>query len=203
MTEEVRLLGIVGGSGSGKTTLAARLAGRLGEERAAVLCFDVYYRDLSHLPLAERHQVNFDHPDTLDAPLFVSHLDALLDGLPVEVPMYDYATHSRSPRGESVHPRPVVIVEGILLMAFDAIVERLDNTVFLDCPEAVRLERRLARDVAERGRTPEHVERQFSQHVAPMHERFVQPAAEQVDLLIPHHRSLDAAVDEILGAFPV
>ncbi len=171
----VFVFGICGGSGAGKTTLTNRLVDCLGATEASVLAFDAYYRDLSHLPFAERRRRNFDHPDSLDSDLFLEHLDSLRDGRDVDVPIYDFATHTITGRFERVEAAPLVLVEGILLLAFEEVAQRLDYTIFLDLPEDVRLQRRIQRDVTERGRPEDHVRRQFAATVAPMHDAFVQP----------------------------
>ena len=180
---DVTLVGIAGGSCAGKTTLAEGLVTRLGD-RVAVLQFDHYYRDHGHLPMRERALVNYDHPDSLDGPLFVAHLDVLAAGRAVEAPVYDFATHRRTSTTEQVGPSPVVAVDGILLLAFPAVRRRLDLVVYVDAPADVRLERRVARDVAERGRTEDGVRAQFAATVAPMHERWVAPFAHEADLIV-------------------
>ena len=181
---DVFVCGICGGSGAGKTTLTKRLVERLGEQGASVLAFDAYYRDLSHLLFAERRRRNFDHPDSLDSALFLKHLDALRQGIDVDVPVYDFSTHTLSGRFERVAAAPLLLVEGILLLAFEEVAERLDFSVFLDVPEEVRLQRRIQRDVAERGRPVDHVRRQFAATVAPMHDAYVQPSRHRADRIV-------------------
>ena len=177
------VVGVVGGSQAGKTTLVNGLVGSL-PDGATVLSFDEYYHDLAHLSPGERAVVNFDHPDSLDDDLLLSHLDGLLAGRPADVPVYDFATHTRTGRSRRVDPRPVVIVDGILVLAFPAIRERLHLSVFVDAPAEVRLARRLDRDVRERGRTPEGVRAQFAATVAPMHEAHVLPCRDLADLTL-------------------
>ena len=180
----VYVFGICGGSGAGKSTLTRRLTERLGRAEASVLAFDAYYRDLAHLPFAERRPRNFDHPDSLDSALFLEHLDALKRGLDVDVPVYDFSTHTLSGRFERVAAAPVLLVEGILLLAFEEAAARLDYSVFLDVPEEVRLQRRIQRDVAERGRPVDHVRRQFAATVAPMHDALVEPSRHRADRIV-------------------
>lgn len=174
---------MVGGSGAGKTTLVWGLADRLGAD-VSVLWFDEYYHDLVHLTPDERALVNYDHPDSLDVDLLVSHLDGLLAGRPAEVPVYDFTTHTRTGTTRRVDPRPVIVVDGILVLAFPVIRERLDVSVFVEAPAEVRLARRLDRDVRERGRTPESVRTQFAATVAPMHDAFVSPCRDLADLTL-------------------
>jgi len=177
------VIGVVGGSGAGKTTLVWGLADRLGAD-VSVLWFDEYYHDLVHLTPDERALVNYDHPDSLDVDLLVSHLDGLLAGRPAEVPVYDFTTHTRTGTTRRVDPRPVIVVDGILVLAFPVIRERLDVSVFVEAPAEVRLARRLNRDVRERGRTPESVRTQFAATVAPMHDAFVSPCRDLADLTL-------------------
>ena len=195
---DVLTLGICGGSGAGKTTLTKRLLERLGENEASVLAFDAYYRDLSHLLFAERRRGNFDHPDALDSDLFLQHLDALCQGIDVDVPVYDFATHTLSGRFERVAAAPLLLVEGILLLAFEEVAERMDFSVFLDVGEEVRLQRRIQRDVAERGRPPDHVRRQFAATVAPMHDAYVQPSRHRADRIVAPLDS-DSLADELVA----
>ena len=191
------MVGVVGGSQAGKTTLVNGLVGSL-RDGAVVLSFDEYYHDLAHLTPGERAVVNFDHPDSLDDDLLLSHLDGLLAGRPADVPVYDFATHTRTGRSRRVEPGPVVVVDGILVLAFPAIRGCLDVSVFVDAPPEVRLARRLDRDVQERGRTPESVRAQFAATVAPMHEAFVSPCRTFADLVLDGQGDLSANLDLIL-----
>lgn len=190
------LVGICGGSGSGKTTIARLVAAELG---ASSLAFDTYYLDRSDLPLEERAQLNYDHPSSLDADLFASHLDELAAGRSIEAPVYDFATHSRTDDTERVEAGPVVIVEGILLLAFPEISRRLTLRVFRDCPENVRFARRLRRDMVERGRTEVSVYRQFEATVKPMHDRFVEPCRDTADIVTEFDEELYLAADRIIA----
>ncbi len=191
------MIGVVGGSGAGKTTLVWGLADRLGAD-VSVLWFDEYYHDLVHLTPDERALVNYDHPDSLDVDLLVSHLDGLLAGRPAEVPVYDFTTHTRTGTTRRVDPRPVIVVDGILVLAFPVIRERLDVSVFVEAPAEVRLARRLDRDVRERGRTPESVRTQFAATVAPMHDAFVSPCRDLADLTLDGQGDLVANLGLII-----
>lgn len=189
--------GICGGSGAGKTTLTRRLVAEIGGDQVSVLAFDAYYRDLADISPEERRIRNYDHPDSLDHELFSRHLDELRLGHDIEAPEYDFVTHTLTGRSIRVEARPTVIVEGILLLAFSDVVERLDLTVFMDVPEEVRLARRIERDVAERGRDPEHVRRQFRETVAPMHDQFVQPHRDGADYIVRIGDSLDVVAADL------
>ena len=197
---DVAIIRICGGSGSGKSTLASAIAGQLGDERVAVLPFDAYYRDLAHLSMRERSEVNFDHPSSLDVELYVQHLDALRTGQAVGVPEYDFARHTRTGDHQVCEARPIVIAEGILLLAELSIRQRLDLCVFLDVPEGVRFERRLARDTVERGRDEDDVRRQFAASVAPMHDQFVQPHGLDADLVHVHPWDVSSLASQVAAA---
>ncbi len=196
-TDRAILVGVCGGSGSGKTTLAQRLVQALGPEHSVALSFDSYYRDLSHLTVAQRAEVNFDHPDSLDVDLLCGHLGALRDAHEVAVPVYDFATHTRSGDLDLIEPHRFVIVEGILLFAFAEIRNALDVLIFRHCDEPTRAARRLTRDVAERGRSPESVRSQWTSTVQPMHERYVEPFSRYADIVTDQHHDLDDVVATI------
>src|SRR5579859_2463241 len=169
-----KLIAIVGGSGAGKTRLAERLQHALGP-RTARLSQDDFYRDLGHLPPSSRVTVNFDHPRAIDWLSFEAVLRDCRAGGATAVPQYNFDTHTRLPEKRTLIPGPLVLVEGLWLLWLRQVRDLFDLKIFLDCPEPIRLERRLARDAVERGRTPESVRRQFFRQVAPMHERFVAP----------------------------
>ncbi len=196
---ETILVGVCGGSGSGKSTFTHHLADRLGGDRVGVLPLDSYYRDLGHLSFEERLEVNFDHPDSIDHELLEHHLELASSGVGIDVPVYDFSCHSRADGATRLDPRPIVLVEGILLLAFPGVRALLHRTVFLDVPAAVRLERRVSRDVAERGRVESEVRQVFAEVVQPMHERFVQPGAECADHVISFEDDPGVIVDALLA----
>lgn len=178
-------IGICGGTGSGKTTIARAIVEAVGAERVVLVEQDSYYRNLSDMPLDERHQANFDHPDSIDSDMLVNHLMRLKQGLNVEMPLYDFVTHTRSDRIEIIEPRPVVIVEGILIFAESRVLDLLDVRVFVDTPDDIRLMRRLRRDITERGRTFERTLQQYERTIRPMHFEFVEPSKRHADIIIP------------------
>jgi len=194
---DVVVCGVCGGSGSGKTTLTKRVVELLGGADVSVLAFDAYYRDLSNLEPAERARRNFDHPDSLDHELFISHLDSLRGGEDVQVPVYDFATHTRTGQFQTMPASPLLLVEGILLLAFAEIRRRLDHTVFLDARSETRLQRRIRRDVAERGRLPANVRRQFAATVAPMHDAFVYPNRCRADRIVANDEADLSVIDDL------
>ncbi len=196
------LLGICGGSGSGKSTLAEGVVSRLGPTQASLLAFDTYYRDHGHLTPKQRAEVNYDHPDSLDIDLFTTHLDKLRAGHDIDAPVYDFATHTRPGTTVRVKATNTVVVEGILLLAFDDIAERLSIRVFRDCPEHLRFTRRVERDIAQRGRTEESVTRQFQATVKPMHDLFVQPSAGKADVVIAGDGDLSDHIDTVVDLLP-
>ncbi len=179
------VLGIAGGTGSGKTTVARAIADRVGRKRVAYLEHDSYYRDLSHLSLDARRQVNFDHPDAFDTDLLVQHVEALAAGEPVLQPVYSYTESVRKTETVLVHPAPLIIVEGILVLENGALRDLMDVKIFVDTDDDIRLMRRLRRDTHERGRTMEHVLGQYEATVRPMHLTFVHPSRRHADVVIP------------------
>lgn len=179
------ILGIAGGSGSGKTTVARSLVEIIGEERIAYLEHDNYYRDLSHLSVEERSMVNFDHPDSFDTPLLIEHIKALKDAKSVNKPVYSYTDHQRTEEVIPVEPRPLIIVEGILVLENAALRSLMDIKLFVDTEDDVRLVRRLRRDIAERGRSLERVLGQYEATVRPMHLTFVLPSRRYADVIVP------------------
>jgi len=198
-----KVCGICGGSGAGKTTLTRRLLALFGTDSVSVLAFDSYYRDLTNLPMSERAVRNYDHPDSLDHQLFVEHLDMLRSGIDIEVPIYDFATHTRVAETKRVEAHPLVVVEGILLASFPAVAERMDLLVFIDVSEEIRLQRRIKRDVAERGRDPDDVRRQFAETVAPMHDLYVEPFKSSADRVVGIDEDYDIVASELRASMRV
>jgi len=194
------LVGIAGGSGSGKTTLADRLVAALPAGRAVVVPADAYYRDLAHLAPAARARHNFDEPAALDEERLCADLGRLCRGEPAARPVYDFTTHTRRVEEVRIAPSPVVIVEGILVLALPALRPLLGLKIFVDASEPVRLARRIARDVGERGRTHASVEAQFARHTRPMHALHVEPSRTYADLMVSGEGDLAQGVSRVLAA---
>lgn len=171
---ETRLIAVVGGSGSGKSWLAARLGEWLGEE-AGHLCLDNFYRDLGHLPGSDRDLVNFDDPAAIDWDALARVLACLESGAAADVPIYDFRDHVQKPETLRMDRKRIIVVEGLWLLHPEWLREKFALSVFVDCSEECRLERRIERDVRARGRTEASVRQQFMEHVQPMHARFVEP----------------------------
>ncbi|MCA1590861.1 MAG: uridine kinase [Acidobacteria bacterium] len=190
----IMIIGICGGTGSGKTTIARAILDEIGVENVVLIEQDSYYRNLSDMPLDARHQANFDHPDSIDSDMLVNHLKRLKQGQQVEMPLYDFKTHTRSDRIEIIEPRPVVIVEGILIFAEPRVLDLLDVRVFVDTPDDIRLMRRIKRDINERGRTFERTLDQYERTIRPMHFEFVEPSKRHADIIIPEGGQPDISV---------
>ena len=179
------IIGICGGTGSGKTTVANGILESVEAGEVAFLQQDSYYRNLDQMPLDFRRQVNFDHPDAIDNELLVEHVRALKAGGAVELPLYDFKTHTRLPETLRVEPKPIIIIEGILIFNDPRLLEEMDIKVFVDTPDDIRFIRRLRRDIVERGRTVDSVIEQYLATVRPMHMQFVEPSKRCADVIIP------------------
>ena len=190
------LVGIAGGSGSGKSTFCKALADELAGH-IEVISHDHYYVDRSHLAIEDANQLNFDHPDSLESTLLLDHLESLRNGHSVEVPVYDFATHSRSNATRTVSPAAVMLVEGILLFDDDALANVFDLRVFIQATEAERLRRRIRRDQTQRGRTRESVILQWESSVQAMFDRFVAPSQKKSHIIIPMDHPNPVAIETI------
>ena len=191
------ILGVAGGTGSGKTTLARAIRKQLQTD-IAYLSHDNYYKDLRHLSLEERETHNFDHPDALDTDLLFEHLKELKAGRSVDIPTYDFTTHSRTDVTERVDPQQIILVEGILIYTHPELRNEIDVKIFVDTADDVRLIRRMTRDLNERGRSPDSVIHQYMRTVRPMHLKFVEPSKQFADVIIPVGLN-QAALDLIIA----
>jgi uridine kinase len=192
------IIGVVGGSGSGKTTVVRAIQQAMDVD-AAFLDQDCYYKDLSHLSLDERRQVNFDHPDSIDGDLLVAHLEQLARGEAIEKPTYDFTAHTRAPGRVRIEPSEIVLVDGILLFADKRLRDLFDIKIYVDVADDIRFIRRLERDVVERGRQMPDVVRQYLTTVRPMHLEFVEPSKRYADVILPEGGRNRIAVDIIVA----
>ena len=192
------IIGVAGGSGSGKTTVVREIVRTLGPDHVTVIQHDSYYQDRTGVPAAERASINYDHPDALETPLLVEHVRTLLAGRPVRVPVYDFATHTRTSATVEVAPKRAVIVEGILVLADAELRALMDIKVFVDTDSDLRIIRRLERDVAERGRSMRSVVDQYLGTVRPMHLEFVEPSKRWAHVIVPEGGENTVAVDMLI-----
>ena len=199
MTARPLTIGIAGGTGSGKSTVAAKLAGGIPPGRCVVVDHDAYYGDQGHLSPAARAELNYDHPSSLDSLLLAHHLAELKAGRAVDVPIYDFRTHTRKAETRRVEPAPVIIVEGILVFVEAAVRDQLDIKIFVDTDADIRLMRRIRRDLEQRGRTFNSVRDQYYATVRPMHLEYVEPSKRWADLIVPEGGDNKIALDVILG----
>ncbi len=190
---------MAGGSGSGKTTVAHTIIERVGGDRIAFVQHDAYYRDQSDMLFEQRLLVNYDHPDALETELLIHHLHALRAYKPIDLPVYDFAQFTRSGQTTRIEPRPVVLVEGILIFVDPALRDLFDVKIYVDAPADIRFIRRLQRDLTERNRTPDSVIRQYLETVRPMHIEFVEPTKRFADLILPEGGFNMVAIDVIVA----
>jgi len=193
------VVGIAGGTGSGKTTLADLILKSMGRDKIAYLSHDAYYKDQKHLPIEARAKVNYDHPDSLETDLMVRQIQQLLDNEPVKMPVYDFAIHSRKDETVLVEPKPVILVEGILIFTEKSLRDLFDMKIFVDTDADIRFIRRLSRDVEERGRTVKSVIDQYLHTVRPMHLEFVETSKRYADIIVPEGGLNVVALDMVIA----
>jgi uridine kinase len=191
------VIGVAGGTGSGKTTVAREILKRAGMGQISLIQHDAYYKDLSDLPPAQRAMFNFDHPDALENRLLIAHLKELKAGRAIEMPVYDFRTHTRTEQVQRVEPHRVILVEGILIFADKALRQAMDVKIYVDTDADIRFIRRLERDIAERGRTMESVIHQYLATVRPMHQEFVEPSKRYADVIIPEGGFNEVAIEMV------
>ena len=192
------VIGIAGGSGSGKTTLADTLVSYFGENEVSILRHDNYYKRNDDLSYEERAKLNYDHPDAFDTELLCEHIRQLKAGRPIDMPVYDYSVHNRSEKTIRIQPNPVIILEGILILAEPRLVELMDFKIFVDTDADERILRRSIRDVNDRGRSLDSVIRQYRETVKPMHDQFVEPSKRKANIIIPEGGRNEAAMQVIV-----
>jgi len=193
------VIGIAGGTGSGKSTVAKVIIDRVGANHIALLPHDAYYKDLANLELPQRVLINFDHPDSLETSLLIDHIKLLKNLQPIELPVYDFKTHTRTNITAHIDPQPVILVEGILILAEQGLRELFDVKIFVDTDPDIRFIRRLERDIAERGRTSSSVIQQYMSTVRPMHLEFVEPSKRYADVIIPEGGLNTVAMDMVVA----
>jgi uridine kinase len=193
------IIGICGGTGSGKTTIARSIVETVGPDQVVLVEQDSYYRNFGDLPLDERHQANFDHPDSIDSEMLVNHLIRLKQGLTVEMPIYDMKTHTRTDRHELIEPKAIVVLEGILIFSEPRVLDLIDIRIFVDTPGDVRLMRRMRRDIEERGRTWQMTLDQYERTIRPMHFEFVEPSKRHAHIIIPEGSNSGITIEFLCG----
>ena len=196
--DNVLVIGIAGGTGSGKTTLMENLVKHFGDE-VTVMSHDNYYKRHDDMTLEERSKINYDEPAAFDTSLMAYHLECLRRGEAVECPVYDYTVHNRSDKTIHLQPKPVIIVEGILIFENEELRNRMDIRIFVDTDADIRICRRIKRDVQKRGRTMESVISQYQQTVKPMHEKYVEPSKKYANIVVPEGGKNWVALDMIQG----
>lgn len=193
------VFGVAGGTASGKTTVADAILEAVGAEQVAYLPHDAYYREMNHLPFSQRAALNYDHPDSLETELLIHHIEELLAGRPVQVPVYDFTTHTRTEETRPVEPCPIILIDGILIFTNARLRELMDIKVYVDTDGDVRFIRRLQRDMNERGRSLESIIGQYMETVRPMHLEFVEPSKRYADVIVPHGGLNMVAMDMVVA----
>ncbi|NIS81280.1 MAG: uridine kinase [Anaerolineales bacterium] len=193
------VIGIAGGTGSGKTTVADVILERVGTDKIAFIPHDAYYKDLSELSHAQRAMINFDHPDSLETGLLIQHVISLKRWEPIEIPIYDFTSHTRTEKTQPIEPQRVILVEGILVFTDEGLRILFDVKIFVDTPADIRFIRRLQRDIIERGRTVDSVIQQYQNTVRPMHLEFVEPSKRHADVIIPEGGLNTVAMDMVVA----
>lgn len=189
------IIGIAGGTGSGKTTVVNRIIQSLPPGEVVIIPQDSYYRDNSHLPLEQRQEMNFDHPDSIEFELLTEHLKKLKSGSSVEQPIYSYLTCTRAKETVPIQPRHVIIVEGILIFSCEELRNLMDIKVFVDADADDRLSRVIARDIVERGRSVNKVLERYEKTVKPMHLQFIEPTKRYADIIVPQGGNNSVAIN--------
>lgn len=189
------IIGIAGGTGSGKSTVVKKIVESLNKDEVVVLPQDSYYKDSSHVPVNERQNINFDHPDAFEWSLLAEHIEKLKNGQNIEQPIYSYLTCTRQEETVHIEPREVVIIEGILALCDEQLRSMMDLKVFVDADADERLIRVIGRDIAERGRTAEDVMKRYVNVLKPMHQQFIEPCKRYADLIVPEGGNNQVAID--------
>jgi uridine kinase len=189
------VVGIAGGTGSGKTTVVKEVVKRLPKDEVAIVPQDSYYKDNSHIPMEERHDINFDHPSSIEFKLLIEHIAKLKKGEPIQQPIYSYLTCTRSEETITVEPKNVIIIEGIMILQNTRLRDLMDIKVFVDADNDDRLMRVVQRDIEERGRSVSKVLKRYEDTVKPMHLQFIEPTKRYADIIIPQGGKNKVAID--------
>jgi uridine kinase len=195
--EKPIVFGVAGGTASGKTTVAHKVLEAVGASQVTYVPHDAYYRDMSYLPLSERAQLNYDHPESLETELLIEHIHQLLECKPVQIPVYDFTDHRRTKRTKLIEPSPIILIDGILIFINDKLRDLMDIKIYVDTDADIRFIRRMERDMNERGRSLESIIKQYIETVRVMHLEFVEPSKRYADVIIPHGGLNRVAMDMV------
>jgi len=195
--EKPIVFGVAGGTASGKTTVAHKVLEAVGASQVSYVPHDAYYRDMSYLPLSERAQLNYDHPESLETELLIEHIRQLLEHKPVQIPVYDFTDHRRTKRTKLIEPSPIILIDGILIFISDQLRDLMDIKIYVDTDADIRFIRRMERDMNERGRSLESIIKQYIETVRVMHLEFVEPSKRYADVIIPHGGLNRVAMDMV------
>lgn len=191
-------IGVYGGTGSGKTTIVSQIVSEFPTSEIQVISQDSYYKDTSHLTFDERCALNFDHPDAIDFPLLYQHVNSLKNGENIEQPVYSFETHNRTKETVTVVPKRILIIEGILILNYPKLRSLFDLKIFIDADSNMRMERRVSRDISERGRTPEEVLNRYLNTLKPMHKQFIEPMKVHADITLENHQNTPLNLSELI-----
>lgn len=193
------IIGVYGGTGSGKTTIVKQILSHYPDSEIQLISQDSYYKDTSDLTFEERCLLNFDHPDAIDFELLYNHLILLKERQTIEQPVYSFKTHNRTSETIPIHPKKILILEGILIMNYPKLRRLLDLRIFVDAMSDIRMERRVQRDIAERGRTPKEVMDRYLKTLKPMHDEFIEPMKMHADIILNNHQNSPVNIDEVIA----
>ena len=191
-------IGVYGGTGSGKTTIVSKIISEFPTNEIQVISQDSYYKDTSHLTFEERCALNFDHPDAIDFPLLYQHVNSLKNGENIEQPVYSFETHNRTKETVTVVPKKILIIEGILILNYPKLRSLFDLKIYIDADSDMRMERRVSRDISERGRTPEEVLNRYLNTLKPMHKQFIEPMKVHADITLENHQNTPLNLSELI-----
>ena len=191
-------IGVYGGTGSGKTTIVSQIVSEFPTSEIQVISQDSYYKDTSHLTFEERCALNFDHPDAIDFPLLYQHVNSLKNGENIEQPVYSFETHNRTKETVTVVPKKILIIEGILILNYPKLRSLFDLKIYIDADSDMRMERRVSRDISERGRTPEEVLNRYLNTLKPMHKQFIEPMKVHADITLENHQNTPLNLSELI-----